>query len=293
MPPRIMRVALARIAALRRSRYLFCLSGGEVTLYPHLKAMLAAIADLFPSGTVVNMMSNGTASARRMRGLLHASPALRRKFIITLHEGAAGMDRFMAQLRQFSPAERRKFFNFKIIVPPGARHWPAMAQALAAIGVTDYSLMPVLDFNTGQLVPGYSQNEINMLVEHSRSRRQWFYFRHLSAAGLAEFNYLEGIVQERFHYGGMYCAAGRQSIFINEYGEVSRGQFCGKMPYTILERNPFEDREFIGPAKCASAHCTCLPFTSLPKWAADRFAPGACAAMASSSRMAKPGEDQS
>ena len=141
MPPEIMHAALLHIAGTPRRRYRFSLSGGETTLWPHLEEMLDAIRTLYPPRTAVNMLTNGSASASRMRALL----------------------------------------------------------------------------------------------------------------------------KDLFHYTGMRCAAGHSSIYIDELGRVSRGQFCGRMPYTVLERNPFEDPTFNG-CVCTESFCTCIPFTALPKW---------------------------
>lgn len=45
------------------------------------------------------------------------------------------------------------------------------------------------------------------------------------------------------------------------------------MPYTILERNPFEDPDFVTPGPCKEKHCTCMSFISLPKWRDAAHAP--------------------
>ncbi|MBD5558646.1 MAG: radical SAM protein [Desulfovibrio sp.] len=121
MPREIMHRALNMIAGLSRPAYRFSLSGGEVTLYPHLEEMLSAIEGQFPAGTVVNMLTNGSSSARRMRALLMAAPALQVRFIITIHFGQTRLPQLIKKLLSFSPEERKNSFHLKLVVPPPPR----------------------------------------------------------------------------------------------------------------------------------------------------------------------------
>lgn len=275
MSPEIMIHALKLISGLDRSHFHFCLSGGEVTLYPHLGEMLDNIASLFPAGSTVTMMSNGSASASHMRELVFASPCIVSRFVITVHIGQTNVDRLIDKLHDFTEQERAKHFSLKIVTPPGDRQGSEIASRLREAGIRNFEMMPVLDFSTGLMAEGYTAEEMSRFMPEN-GKRPWFYFRHLTDNGSSDVTFLEGIDKKLFRYQGMFCSAGRQSIFLDELGNVSRGQFCGHMPYNIIEKNPFEDPVFMEPVRCPEDHCTCIPFTALPKWSEPAYAPVSC-----------------
>ncbi|MCH5276833.1 MAG: radical SAM protein [Desulfovibrionaceae bacterium] len=272
MSPEIMRAALGMIAGLSRPSYRFSLSGGEVTLYPHLEDMLSSIATLFPAGTVVTMLSNGSASPRRMRALLSLAPTLQCRFIITIHPGQTRVSDLIEKLLSFSPEERKNWFHLKLVAPPQESHIKKIRTQLDAAGIFHYSVHAVMDFATGKLAEGYKKESLSLLAP-SNGRKEYFSYRHVTEHGEKDVTFLEGLWHDMFHYTGMFCSAGYQSIYLDEYGHVSKGQFCGRMPYTILEKNPFTDPQFITPMRCTEPHCTCTPYTSLPKWRNDSYAP--------------------
>lgn len=273
MPENLMMTALKMMAPLDASRFHFCLTGGEPGLYPHLDTMLVAIRRLFQSRASVTIMSNGSAKADRMKALFQEFSELKLRFVITVHLGQTNLPNLIEKLYKFTPNERKRHFTLKIIAPPGDKEAERSAAALQAADL-GYEWLPVLDFQKGSLAQGYSSKEIDRFIK--RKRKPWFYFRHISRAACNDVTFVEGIAKNMFHYKGMKCAAGKQSIFLDEYGNVSRGQFCGHMPYTILERNPFEDPEFYKETICGEDHCTCVPFTALPKWADPSLAPVSC-----------------
>lgn len=270
MPQEIMRTALRYIAALRHAEYRFSISGGEVTLYPHLEEMLTCIVDQFPARSRVNLLTNGSAGVQRLRKLLEIAGDLACRFIITIHLGQTNIKELARKLQEFSDMERKQHFHVKLVVPPAD---PRAAEALALLDAAGIACTrhAVIDFSTGKLAEGYTVEELDALA--ARDRSPWFYYRHVGADGEQDVSFLEGVRNDMFHYAGMYCAAGRRSIYLDEYGHVAKGQFCGRMPYTILERNPFEDPDFVTPSPCKEEHCTCMPFTSLPKWRDTAHAP--------------------
>lgn len=272
MTPEIMHTALNMIAGLSRPAYRFSLSGGEVTLYPHLEELLSSIEARFPSGTVVNMLTNGSASARRMRELLDVAPALKCRFILTLHLGQTRLPELIEKLLSFSPEERKKAFHLKMVAPPRDPRVPEYRKLLEAAGIRNITMHAVVDFRSGKIIDGYSEQDFASIAP-ANGRKPFFMYRHVSEDTEDSVTFLEGLRKDMFHYTGMYCSAGYQSICIDEYGHVSKGQFCGRMPYTILERNPFTDPDFITPMRCREEHCTCMPFTSLPKWQDAAHAP--------------------
>lgn len=262
----IMRLALQRIADLSRQEYRFSLSGGEVTLYPHLENMLAIIGALFPSGTVVNMLSNGSASAHRMRMLLSIDQTLQCRFIITIHLGQTNVPQLIEKLLEFPSDERKKCFHLKIVAPPHDARIQDIRKQLEETGIQNYSIHAVVDFESGKIIDGYTEQDF-MDFAPRNGKKEYFRYRHIADGHEdTEVTFLEGLRRDMFHYSGMYCSAGYQSIYLDEYGHVSKGQFCGRMPYTIQERNPFTDPNFFAPMQCIESHCTCTPFTSLPKW---------------------------
>ncbi len=275
MPPETMRHALKLISQLERSHFHFCLSGGEVTLYPHLSEMLDEIALLFPAGSTVTMMSNGSASAARMRELVFTQPHIAKRFVFTIHLGQTNVDKLIDKLLEFTEAERKVHFNIKIVTPPGDKRGIETANRLAEAGIANFELMPVLDFKTGVIETGYTSEEMSLFMP-ANGRKPWFHFRHVYENSIRDVTFLEGIEKHMFHYKGMFCSAGRQSIFLDEHGNVSKGQFCGHMLYTILDKNPFEDPAFMEPSRCMEEHCTCIPFTALPKWNEAAYAPVSC-----------------
>ena len=272
MLPEVMQRGLHLLSELARPVYRFSLSGGEVTLYPHLDAMLDAIEALFPSGTVVNMLSNGSAPSHRMRMLLTRTPKLKCRFIITIHLGQTPVPKLIEKMLDFSPEERNLWFHLKLVAPPCDARVQETRTQLDAAGVHNYSLNAVVDFESGQLADGYTEADFAGLAP-PLGKKEYFHYVHSTQTGTQDVSFLEGLRQNLFHYRGMFCSAGYQSIHLDEYGHVSKGQFCGRMPYTILEKNPFADPAFITPMRCMEAHCTCTPFTSLPKWGDEAHAP--------------------
>lgn len=270
MPREILLTALEYMAALRHASFRFAISGGEVTLYPHLEEMLSFIAANFPAGSHVNMLTNGSSSVARLRRLLAAAPGLQCRFIITIHLGQTRVAELAQKLLDFSGMERKQHFHVKLMVPPAD---PRAAEARAILdeaGIA-HTRHAVIDFAAGKLAEGYTPEELEALA--CQERTPWFHYRHLTAAGEEDVSFLEGVRRDMFHYTGMYCSAGPQSIYLDEYGHVARGQFCGRMPYTILEQNPFADPAFMTPAPCREQHCTCMSYTALPKWRDAAHAP--------------------
>lgn len=272
MPPEIMRKALDMIAGLSRPAYRFSLSGGEVTLYPHLEEMLSTIGSLFPSGTVVTMLSNGSASSRRMRTLLSLAPKLQCRFIITIHLGQTRVPELIEKLLEFSPEERKSWFHLKLVAPPREARIKEIREQLDAAGIQNYNVHAVVNFASGKLEEGYREEDFDLLAPPN-GRKEYFHYLHVTEFEKEDVTFLAGLRRDMFHYTGMFCSAGRQSIYIDEYGNVSKGQFCGRMPYTILERNPFADPQFTTPMPCVEEHCSCTPYTSLPKWRDAAHAP--------------------
>lgn len=272
MPADIMRLALQRIADLSRQKYRFSLSGGEVTLYPHLEDMLTTIGSLFPSGTVVNILSNGSASARRMRMLLSIAPKLQCRFIITIHAGQTIVPQLIEKLLEFSPEERKNCFHLKLVAPPQDARIQEFREQLKNVGILNYSIHALVDFEKGKLSNGYTEKDFNDFAPRN-GRKEYFRYLHVTDDHEETVTFLEGLRKDMFHYTGMYCSAGYQSIYLDEYGNISKGQFCGRMPYTIQERDPFTDPNFFVPMRCIEEHCTCVPYTSLPKWSDAAHAP--------------------
>lgn len=272
MPPEIMHKALDMIAGLYRPAYRFSLSGGEVTLYPHLEEMLSTIEALFPSGTVVNMLTNGSASTRRMRTLLLLAPALHSRFIITIHLGQTHVPQLIEKLLDFSPEERIKRFHLKMVAPPRDPRVQEYREQLEKAGIQNISIHPVVDFESGKIVDGYTEQDF-LAFAPQNGKKAYFMYRHITQCNEDTVTFQEGLRRDMFHYNDMYCSAGYQSIYLDEYGRISKGQFCGRMPYTIEERNPFTDPNFITPMRCVEEHCTCMPYTSLPKWQDAAHAP--------------------
>lgn len=274
MPENIMRTALEMMAPLDASRFHFCLTGGEPGLYPHLDAMLSEIARLFSGKASVNIMSNGSFGGERLKALAREFSPLKLRFVISIHPGQTSLAELIAKLAAFTPRERERHFTLKLISPPGESAAGVCAKTLGEAGI-DYNWLPALDFQKGSLAPGYSPEEMALFLH--KERKPWFHFRHVTETACEDVTFMEGIARNMFHYRGMNCAAGRQSIFLDEHGNVSRGQFCGRMPYTILEQNPFEDPDFYNGTICQEEHCACVPFTALPKWSQSSQAPASSA----------------
>lgn len=270
MARELMHISLERIAALAHKEYIFSISGGEVTLYPYLEEMLAEIARTFPAHSRVNLLTNGSASVQRLHKLLTAASGLRCRFIITIHLGQTNITELVQKLHNFSKQERKELFHIKLVVPPADRQTALVRTALDEAEIA-YTQHAVIDFSTGKLAEGYTEEELDSLMPGQR--KPYFYYRHDGVAGTQDVSFLEGIRKDMFHYTGMYCSAGQQSIYLDEYGHIAKGQFCGRMPYTMMERNPFEDPDFMQPAPCTEAHCTCMPYTALPKWSDNTHAP--------------------
>lgn len=277
MPREIMLSALNMISRFPKPSYRFSLSGGEVTLYPCLEEMLSAIAALFPAGTGVTMLSNGSASSRRMRALVSLAPALQCRFIITIHLGQTSVPELIEKLLDFSPEERKAWFHLKLVAPPREPRIREIRAQLDAAGILNYSVHAVMDFATGKLADGYTEEDFSLCLPPN-GRKEYFHYLHIAEREEKEdrekdVSFLDGLRHDMFHYTGMLCSAGYQSIYLDEYGHISKGQFCGRMPYTILEKNPFTDPQFTTPMRCPEPHCTCTPYTSLPKWRDDSHAP--------------------
>lgn len=273
MDRELMLHALGLLFRLRRPAYRFSLSGGEVTLYPYLDEMLAAIAQQ-ERGTrcVINLLSNGSASARRMRSLLDSAPDAKIRFIITVHLGQTRVSDLVEKLLTFTREERQRHFHVKIVTPPVNKEAYDAFKQLSDAGIGGISMRPVIDFGAGKLKDGYSDEDLQNITS-PKGRKEFFQFTHVGSREAHEVSFTQGIRQDFFHYQGMLCGAGYQSIYLDELGMVSKGQFCGAMGYSIGDKNPFEDPAFIKPWRCAEPHCTCVPFTSLPKWSTPEHAP--------------------
>ena len=141
-----------------------------------------------------------------------------------------------------------------------------------AAGIRNLSLHPVVDFESGKIMEGYTERDFSEFAPQN-GKKTYFMFRHIADNNEDTVTFQEGLRRDMFHYTGMYCSAGYQSIYLDEYGHISKGQFCGRMPYTLQEKNPFTDPAFMAPTRCGEEHCTCMPSTSLPKWQDDAHAP--------------------
>ena len=264
-----------------KSRYHCALSGGEVTLYPHLEEMLRTINEWFRGKQCgINLLSNGSASIDKMRSLLRAAAPHNIMFIITLHLDHIDMDTFAANLATFSDTERAKFFLVKLIAAPGN-----MPQALKAKKMLDdarlanYRIQHVLDFDTGIISPEYTQEELDLITSLRAERPAAKYMQLFNEYEDGEqriiktFTYTQGVEQRLLDYRGMYCAAGYTSFRVDEFGEIRKSRLYGDMGYTAAERNPFTDPNFITPVRCPAAHCTCISYSRLPKWMHSADAP--------------------
>lgn len=272
MPRATMLKALEYIRRLDRRSYRFSLSGGEVSMYPHLREMLAEIAASFAGRCHVSLLSNGSASANFMREILSTHPEIDCRFIITLHLKQLTLEDLLDKLDTFTPEERKKWFHLKIVAPPDDARFRDAIKILEDRNFRNYSVHPVIDFATGKMMDGYTERDFDLFIPPN-GKKPWFNFLCEGDGFCEEVNFVEGMRRDIFHYLGMYCSAGFNSIYLDEYGNVSKGQFCGRMPYNIMEKNPFEDALFMKPARCVETHCTCVPFTSLPKWSDWKNAP--------------------
>lgn len=273
MSREVFRTALHYIADLKRSSYRFSISGGESTLFPHLEELLSTIEKLFPEKSTINILTNGSASTKRMRQIISCAPSMSCRFIISIHLGQIHLPALIDKLCEFTPLEQKKYFLFKIIAPPDDLQCEKIKIQLESAKIYNYRLQPVIDFATGCLASGYTDAELDQFNILPPGQKEFFIFDHVSSTSIAQVSFLEGIRKNLFHYTNMFCSAGYQSIYIDEYGLVSKGQFCGHMGYSVLEKNPFDDCNFYNPSPCSEPHCTCIPFTSLPKWSDNSYAP--------------------
>ncbi len=265
MPLETMQTALNYIAKLDRPRFSFAISGGETTLYPHLDTMLNTISTLFKNRNAsIVILTNGSASAKRMKEIISLCPDNNCFFPITIHFGQTNIEKLIEKLLSFSEEERRKHFGIKIVAPPQD---PQVKEACTLFdnAKLTYGIRPVIDFETGKLENGYTNTELDKF-EPPYTIKDYFQIYHKLMQAEQTVSFLEGIRKDMYHYKNMYCSAGYHSIYITEDGSISKGQFCNKMSYTIMEKNPFEDTLFTEPQKCKEEHCTCTPYTSLPKW---------------------------
>jgi len=273
--------ALGYMADLKRPKYNFALSGGEVTLYPHLEEMLATINNKFTESTCsIRLLSNGSASVNKMEKLFVLSSKHNMMFIITLHLEELNVDSLIKKIKTFPKEIQKSCFLFKVIVSP-----ERMEQALDVIALLEetkllnYRIMPVCDFVDGKISSEFSLKQREQIAALCKAQKDKIYFKftHLYRVGSEVeskvFTYTEGIEQEMFNYKGMYCSAGYNSIRLTAKGYVKKTGFCGDMNYTISDKNPFEDSNFYVPKKCIAPHCTCITHARLPKWSSFEFAP--------------------
>ena len=261
--------------------YHFALSGGEVTLYPHLEEMLRTISEYFHSKQCgITLLSNGSASVEKMRSLVGAATPHHIMFIITLHLDHIDIDTLVAKLEAFSDPERAQRFLIKLIMTPGN-----MPRALTAkktldnAGIINYRIQHVLDMDTGILSPEYTQEQLDVIAalraERPAEKYMQFFNEYEDGAQriIKTFTYAQGVAQGLLRYQGMYCAAGCTSFRVDAFGKIRKSRFCGDMGYTAAEKNPFTDPAFITPARCPAAHCTCISYSRLPKWRYPADAP--------------------
>ena len=281
LPKKLMVKGLDYLAALKRRNYNFSLSGGEVTLYPHLEEMLSLINSKFSDSECnIRLLSNGSCSLKKMRNIFALTKGHNSMFIISLHLEEINVASLLEKIKHFSEQVRKKNFLFKIIISP-----QNMECALKVINTFEeenlnYRIMPACDFDGGIIDIGFTKEQKAIIFSLSEKQQQKIYFKlnHLykgseSTEYLKEIAFIEGIKEGMFNYRGMYCCAGHNSIYIDAKGNISKTEFCGNMGYNISDKNPFDDSDFFEPKKCVEAHCTCLTNTRLPKWSSSAYAP--------------------
>jgi hypothetical protein len=272
---------LEYLSATNKPRYHFALSGGEVTLYPHLEEMLRAISGLFRDKQCgVNLLSNGSASVETMRSLLRAAAPHAAMFIITLHLEHIDMGKLIANLGSFSAVERGKHFLLKLIaVPDNMPQALEAKRALDEAGIGNYRVQHVLDFAAGVISPAYTRDQLDRIAalraERPAEKYMQLFNEYADGTGRVTkaFTYAEGVEQGLLRYKGMYCAAGYASFCVDAFGKIRKTRFCDTRRRATAGKNPFLDPGFITPARCRAPHCTCIPYTRLPKWRNPADAP--------------------
>ncbi len=281
LPRETMLNTLKNLRCVNKASYHFTLEGGEVTLYPHLEEMLLEINRLFmDKKPVIRLLSNGSASALKMRSLLQAAAPANTMFIISLHLEYVDMQRIVESLCSFSSSERKKHFLLKLIVVPGKENQALEAKKLLdSAGITNYRILHVLDFDEGVIVPSYTQEQLDFIAALKKEQPVKDYFQFFNEYengnehAIKNFTYTKGMEQNLLHYKGMYCCAGYASFQIEPSGKIRRARCYEEMPYTVEEKNPFADPDFITPLRCHSEHCACVSYIKLPKWVNSDFAP--------------------
>jgi len=263
-----------------KDHFTFALEGGEVTLYKHLDTMLEYIARNFADKRyAVRLVSNGSASAERMRELLGKCGSGNGMFIITLHLEEVDVGKMIDKLLSFD--RQAEHVLVKLLIAPGKlREGLEIVNTLQASGFSNFRVLHVLDFVTGMIDPGYTRDELEAIeaLRNKCGKEEYFVFFNEYAlpngdTEVKTFTYTEGIKNGLLNYCGMLCAAGACSIKISPDGSFAKTEFCGDMPYSLNDKNPFADPTFTRPMRCVNPHCTCVAYTKLPKWREEIFAP--------------------
>jgi hypothetical protein len=273
--------ALDALREADKDAYFFALAGGEVTLYKHLGEMLDRIArDFSGKRHAVRLISNGSAPAEKMADLFGRLPGGDIMCVITLHFEEGDASAVADKLSSFG-GEADKRFLVKVLIEPGkTREGGEAVGILRAAGFRNYRVLHVLDFVTGVMDPRYTPEELETIaaLREECGKEDHFIFFHeydLPEGGRHEerFTYTQGIQRGLLRYPGMFCAAGSNSVKINPDASFARSGFCGAMPYSLRDKNPFDDPAFTAPMRCPEKHCTCVAYLKLPKWREDADAP--------------------
>jgi organic radical activating enzyme len=264
-----------------KERYFFALEGGEPTLYEHLDEMLEYIARYFSDKkNTIRIVTNGSASAKKMQELLTICANSNIMFIITLHFESGLVDNIMEKLSTFDAATLKHFLVKVLIAPGKMREGVDAIKKLRAINFANYRVLHVLDFETGVIDPRYRQDElvaIDALRQECNATEYFILFNEYALPDGGKktdtFTYTEGIQHGLLNYSGMFCAAGVCSIKINADGSFSKTGFCGESTYALHEGNPFADPVFTKPMRCPQVHCTCSAYAKLAKWQDNDNAP--------------------
>ena len=274
----IMLRTLDNLRATDKDQFFFALEGGESTLYKHLDEMLEHISSIFADKRhFVRIISNGSATVSRMRELLDTCD--NSMFIITLHLEQINLENTLEKL--LSLREKAGRFLVKLLIAPGKlREGKEAVDGLRASGFSNFRILHTLDFMTGMVDPCYAPEEMEAIaaLRDQHSEKEYFVFFNeysLPGGGTREerFTQTEGVQTGLFNYQNMFCAAGSCSIKISPDGSFARTGYCGDMPYSLKDKNPFADPAFTTPLRCPNPSCICVAYAKLPKWREDAAAP--------------------
>lgn len=203
MSREVMHAALQHIVSTERQHYVFNLSGGETTLCPHLKEMLTIVQKLFPAVSAFNILTNGSASVRRMRTLMEFAPNLPCRFIITIDLDQPDLTSMIEKLQAITADERQRQFHVKLVLPPGDTRGRVELSQLDAVGIGNYSVHLVIDFSTGKPGECYTEEEFAVFTS-AVDRKLYFYYAHRERNYIVhDVSYAEGLQKNLFHYKGM------------------------------------------------------------------------------------------